>query len=136
MGAYLSVVFVVLASMLLTSVVESAFAASSSSLKVLIKVTKTTINVGDTQKISIKVTDDKGKSLKGATISVIISNPGDKTIKKFTGKTDSNGVWSLSYKMEQKTKSGLAGIDVKVTKAGYDNGYASAFYKIVVKKQK
>lgn len=133
MGAKLAVAFILVGSMLLAGAVEGALAAEPANLKVVAKAAKNAANPGSVQKISIKVIDDSGRPVKDASVSATVINPGERAAKQFTGKTDSNGAWSLIYHVEKKGKAGLSGVEVKATKLGYDNGYTSAFYKIVKK---
>ena len=117
---------------LLTVIVSKTYATDLPSLKVSVKPEEDSIARGGEQMISVTVTDTSGNPITGASVmshSTVTSS--ESNTVKFNGKTDENGEWSFSWQIDSGSKAGLVGVEVKASKSGYDDGYGSAFFKVV-----
>lgn len=113
---------------------QEVYAQENRVLKVDAKASKKPITRGDLQTITISVTDGSGKPTERAAVFAIVNSPGQVASKRFIGLTDEKGSWSFTYEVPSNSRSGLAGVDVKAVKAGYERDYASEFYRILAKK--
>ena len=117
---------------LLTAIVSQVYAADPPSLKVSVKAEEDPIMRGNEQTISVTVTDTTGNPIAGASVmSHSMITPSESTTKNFNGKTDENGKWSFSWQIDNQSKAGLVGVEVKASKTGFDDSYGSTFFKVI-----
>jgi hypothetical protein len=116
---------------LLTAIVYQAYAADPPSLKVSVKAEEDPIMRGNEQTISVTVTDTAGNPVAGASVMSHMITPSESTTKNFNGKTDENGKWSFSWQIDNQSKAGLVGVEVKASKTGFDDSFGSTFFKVI-----
>jgi hypothetical protein len=116
---------------LLTAIVYQAYAADPPSLKVSVKAEEDPIMRGNEQTISVTVADTAGNPVAGASVMSHMITPSESTPKNFNGKTDENGKWSFSWQIDNQSKAGLVGVEVKASKTGFDDSYGSTFFKVI-----
>lgn len=56
------------------------------------------------------------------------------TTKTFTGKTNAKGAFVYTWQIGGNSSPGLSGAEVKVTKSGFDAGFAGSIFTAMSKK--
>jgi hypothetical protein len=86
------------------------------------------VTKNDVQTIYVAVLDADGKPLPHASISALVLF-GKDFERWHTGTTGSDGVWSFSWIVEKHSRSGLEGVDIKVSSQGHDTGYTNLVFR-------
>jgi hypothetical protein len=106
-------------------------------LLVAIGIAKDPIVRGNTQTISVTVSDSKipSKKIQGAEVSGEVDYASHKTTKMFSGITDSTGQMSPQYSWQigGNSDNGTFTVKVKASKSGYVEGFATKTFRVICK---
>ncbi len=93
---------------------------------------KKSIHPGDTQTITVKVSDkNSANTISGASVTGEISGPSSGTLKKLEGTTDDNGLDTYSWKTSNHYTSGKYELKVDVSYQGYSGYSTSKTFKVI-----
>jgi hypothetical protein len=110
---------------------------SSDKLLIAIGIAKDPIVRGNTQTISVTVSDSKppSKKIPGAEASGEVDYASHKTTKTFSGITDRTGQMSppYSWPIGGNSDNGTFTVKVKASKSGYVEGFATKTFRVVCK---
>ncbi len=101
-------------------------------LSVSVHFSKRSVQPGDEQTVSVKVTNANSSSaVSGATVLGSIINPSGGSFKKLEGTTDSTGKSSYSWTVSQNDASGKYKTALDVSAPGYENTTSSKTFVVV-----
>jgi hypothetical protein len=93
---------------------------------------KNSIHPGDTQTITVKVSDKNSAStISGASVTGKITGPSSGILEKLEGTTDNNGVDTYSWKTGNDYTSGRYSLKVDVSYQGYPEYSTSKTFKVI-----
>ncbi len=98
---------------------------------VSIKALKNSLARGDSQNVTITVTDFASRPIANAKISGLLKYPGDNYEKEFSGITDSQGKFVYSWIIGENGDVGPLSIEVEVSNQGYPSASATSSFEIV-----
>jgi hypothetical protein len=92
---------------------------------------KNSIHPGDTQTITVKVSDkNSANTISGASVTGKIIGPSSGILKNLEGTTDNNGVDTYSWKTSNDYTSGKYELNVDVSYQGYSEYSTSKIFKV------
>ena len=100
-------------------------------LLVSIKALKNSLARGDSQNVTITVTDFASRPIANAEISGLLKYPGDNYEKEFSGITDSQGKFVYSWIIGENGDVGPLSIEVGVSSQAYPSASAVSSFEIV-----
>ncbi|MDW0154484.1 MAG: PQQ-dependent sugar dehydrogenase [Nitrososphaeraceae archaeon] len=100
-------------------------------LLVSIKALKNSVARGDSQNVTITVTDFASRPIANAEISGLLKYPGDNYEKEFSGITDSQGKFVYSWIIGENGDVGPLSIEVGVSSQAYPSASAVSSFEIV-----
>ncbi|NAL78913.1 hypothetical protein, partial [Nitrososphaera sp. AFS] len=93
---------------------------------------KNSIHPGDTQSITVRVSDkNSANTISGASITGKITGPSSGMLKKLEGTTDNNGIDTYSWKTSNDYTSGKYELKVDVSYQGYSEYSTSKTFKVI-----
>jgi hypothetical protein len=93
---------------------------------------KNSIHPGDTQSITVRVSDkNSANTISGASITGKITGPSSGILKKLEGTTNNNGVDTYSWKTSNDYTSGKYELKVDVSYQGYSEYSTSKTFKVI-----
>ena len=100
-------------------------------LLVSIKALKNSVARGDSQNVTITVTDSASRPVHNTEISGLLKYPGDNYEKEFSGITDSQGKFVYSWIIGENGDVGPLSIEVGVSSQAYPSASAVSSFEIV-----
>ena len=98
-------------------------------LLVSIKALKNSVARGDSQNVTITVTDFASRPIANAEISGLLKYPGDNYEKEFSGITDSQGKFVYSWIIGENGDVGPLSIEVGVSSQAYPSRVCCQFFR-------
>ncbi len=102
------------------AVFQYTYAQVVRTLETTLKLDKSVIQAGQTQKVSVLVRDQQsGEPISGATVQLNLAYAGGSIIRQFMVITDTNGRASISIPIDKKAENGTYGVTASVSATGY-----------------
>ena len=88
-----------------------------------------TFTLGDTQTIRFKVSDTKtGNFVNGSIARATVTYPDGKTVRQFSGVTDTTGQVKFTWRIENNAKPGTFSVSAQVSAPGFESESFSASF--------
>jgi glucose/arabinose dehydrogenase len=100
-------------------------------LQVSILPLKDPVERGDSQNVTLTVTDSASRAVSNAEIDGILIYPGDNFVKQFSGITDSQGKFVYSWTIGENGDVGPLSIETEVSSEGYTFSSAKGSFEII-----
>jgi hypothetical protein len=90
---------------------------------------KYSITRGSEQTISVKVSDDNGNNVEGASLSATVTYASGSQ-KSFSGISDSSGTWQFSWQIGGNSNTGTFRVEVAAFKDGFITGVGTTSFSV------